>query len=278
MTTDDRPVGRVLSRREALGLLSAISAATLAACAPGQAATQPLAGTAAAQIPTPTAGALPTTAASGVPAATATAANAAGLPACVVRPAQTEGPYFVDEKLNRTDIRTDPSDGSVKDGAPLQLTINVSQLSGSACTPLAGTAVDIWHCDAQGLYSDVTDRSFNTVGKKFLRGYQVTNLDGAVRFTTIYPGWYQGRTVHIHFKIRTDPGSASGAEFTSQLYFDDSLSDQVFAQAPYASKGQRGTRNADDAIYAQGGDQLLLQVTQTDQGYAAVFDIGLLSG
>jgi protocatechuate 3,4-dioxygenase beta subunit len=154
-----------------------------------------------------------------------------------VRPALTEGPYFVDEMINRSDIRSDPSDGSIKEGTPLNLTLYVSQINGSGCTPLAGAQVDVWHCDAAGVYSDASDPGFNTKGQKFLRGYQVTDANGMAKFTTIYPGWYQGRAVHIHFKIRTDPSSASGYEFTSQWFFDETLTDQVHAQQPYAAKG-----------------------------------------
>src|SRR3989442_1083318 len=129
------------------------------------------------------------------------------LPPCIVRPEQTEGPYFVDDRLNRSDIRSDPSDGSVKEGLPLQLALRVHEIRGQACTPLPGAMVDIWHCDALGVYADVRDRFFDTRGKKFLRGYQVTDAAGTVRFLTIYPGWYPVRTVHIHFKIRTHPES-----------------------------------------------------------------------
>ncbi|MDZ7959840.1 MAG: intradiol ring-cleavage dioxygenase [Aulosira sp. DedQUE10] len=203
---------------------------------------------------------------------------ASSLPACIVKPEQTEGPYFVDEKLKRSDIRSDPSDGSVKAGVPLQLTLRVSQVNNTACKPFANAIVDIWHCDAQGIYSDVEDRGFNTIGKKFLRGYQVTDANGTVQFTTIYPGWYQGRTVHIHFKIRTDGTSKQSYEFTSQLYFDDSISDQVYTQQPYTSKGQRTLKNAQDGIFNDGGEQLLLNLTKTSQGYAATFDIGLQRG
>jgi hypothetical protein len=121
--------------------------------------------------------------------------------------------------------------------------------------------VDVWHCNALGVYSDVSDPSFNTSGQKFLRGYQVTVNDGVARFTTIYPGWYQGRAVHIHFKVRSSASSGSAYEFTSQLFFDDALTDRVHAQQPYASKGQRDLRNSQDGIYNQGGSQLLLTVT-----------------
>jgi protocatechuate 3,4-dioxygenase beta subunit len=181
----------------------------------------------------------------------------------------------VDEKLNRSDIRSDPSDGSVKHGAPLHLVFHVSRINGASCTPLTGATIDLWHCDALGVYSDVTDPSFSTVGKKFLRGYQVTDANGTVNFVTIYPGWYPGRTVHIHFKIRTDSASQQGYEFTSQLYFDDALTDQIHAQAPYAAKGQRTQRNAQDGIFQGGGQQLMLQLTKDAVGYVGTFDIGL---
>jgi protocatechuate 3,4-dioxygenase beta subunit len=196
-------------------------------------------------------------------------------PACVVRPEQTEGPYFVDEMLNRSDIRSDSSDGSVKEGVPLRLVFNVSQIDGSSCTPLAGAFVDVWQCDALGVYSDVQDPGFDTTGEKFLRGYQVTDVNGAAEFMTIYPGWYQGRTVHIHFKVRADPASQQGYEFTSQLYFDDSITDQVHAREPYAAKGQRTLKNDGDGIFQNGGSQLMPQLAEEGEGYVATFNIGL---
>jgi protocatechuate 3,4-dioxygenase beta subunit len=163
----------------------------------------------------------------------------------------------------------------VKPGAILQLTFNVSRITNGTCTPLAGAQVDIWQCDALGIYSDVIDPRFNTIGQRFLRGYQVTDALGRARFTTIYPGWYQGRTVHIHFKIRTNPSSGQDYEFVSQLYFDDALTDQVHSNEPYASKGPRTLRNSDDWIFRRGGQQLMLEAVESGQGYAATFDIGL---
>ena len=100
-------------------------------------------------------------------------------------------------------IRSQNIDEFDKEGIPVTLTLNISQVDGQSCIPLAGATVDIWHCDALGVYSDVSDAGFETVGQKFLRGYQTTGETGAVQFSTIYPGWYSGRTVHIHLKIRT---------------------------------------------------------------------------
>ncbi|HEV8191892.1 MAG TPA: hypothetical protein VGP82_10470 [Ktedonobacterales bacterium] len=159
-------------------------------------------------------------------------------------------------------------------GVPLRLVFRASQVS-NCCAPLSGAIVDTWQCDALGIYSDVTDPGFTTIGRTFLRGYQVTNASGAVQLTTIYPGWYQGRTVHIHFKIRTAASSEASHEFTSQLLFDDTLTDRVHAQLPYASKEQRTRRNDGDAIYRGGGSQLLLTCTREGQGYTATFGIGL---
>jgi protocatechuate 3,4-dioxygenase beta subunit len=288
---DDEPVGRVLTRREMLKLLAALGAAAATGCAPRLTGSD---GATATAIPPTVAGATTapatavgaTTGATGSAATvtvgpTATAESAAAatvLPTCVVRPEQTEGPYFVDVQLDRSDIRADATGGEARPGVPLALTFNVSRIDAAACALLAGAVVDVWHCDAAGVYSGVDDNNFgNTAGQTFLRGYQVTDANGVAAFTTIYPGWYQGRTVHIHFKIRTEEGGAS-YEFTSQLYFDDALSDQVFAAEPHAAKGERGTRNDNDGIYGDGGDLLTLNVTPSGDGYAAVFDIGLQMG
>lgn len=209
MDFDDIPIGRVLTRREALAFLGATGALVFLGCSDS-------------------------TAASSDPSNTSSS--------CVVRPELTEGPYYA---------------------------------ASNACSPLAGAIVDVWHCDALGVYSDVSDPSFNTSGKKFLRGYQVTGSDGVARFTTIYPGWYQGRAVHIHFKVRSAASASSAYEFTSQLFFDDALTDQVHATEPHASKGQRTLRNSGDAIYNDGGSQLVLDVAATADGYAATFNIAL---
>jgi protocatechuate 3,4-dioxygenase beta subunit len=293
MDNDDRQIGRVLSRREVLALLGTAGATLLVGCGPtqsgqsGSTAVTALPTTAAAVATTapPTAAAAtpalnaeaatavamtgnPTAAPAAAEVATTVATNVATVPACVVRPEVTEGPYYVDENLVRSDIRSDPSTGAVREGTPFVLTFNVSKLSNGSCTAFEGATVDIWHCDAAGQYSDVSDRGFNTKGQKWLRGSQVTDANGKATFTTIYPGWYSGRAVHIHFKVHPDTSKV----FTSQLFFDQALSEQVFAQAPYASKGTPDTLNSTDNIYQ---DLMLLTVTKTDQGYAATFDIGV---
>jgi protocatechuate 3,4-dioxygenase beta subunit len=136
--------------------------------------------------------------------------------------------------------------------------------------------VDIWHCDAQGEYSGVSDPGSDTSGQDFLRWYQRTDANGAVQFQTIYPGWYSGRAVHIHFTIRTQGADGGDYQFTSQFFFDDTLTDQVHALEPYASKGQRDTRNSNDNIFSGGGDQLLLNLQgDTTSGFTGSMNIGL---
>lgn len=285
-----------LTRREALeGIGVAAIAVLVSACGGGS-------GGGASATPTasavPSATTAPTASPTSAPPATATgtaqAASPTGTPSptqtpspgslsCVVSPAETEGPYFVDERLNRSDLTSGTTRVEVLDGLPLRLQVGVYTVSGDTCTPLAGAQVDIWHADSAGVYSDIQAQS--TVGQTFLRGYQITDQNGAVGFDTIYPGWYPSRTVHIHFKVRTF--SASGAqsfEFTSQLFFDDTLTDTVFANAPYNSRGQRDTRNAADMVYNTGtvgalpaGSALLLDVrpASAGAGYVGTFTIGL---
>ncbi len=268
MDDDDAPVGRILRRREVLALFGAAGAVLLAGCSDDNKASQSTAAATQAR----SADTAPTSIAT-APASAASGGSGAvvAVPACVVKPALTQGPYFVDEKLNRADIRSDPGTGTVKQGAPLTLTFNVSKVANNACAVLSGASIDVWHCDALGVYSDATDPGFNTKGQKFLRGYQVTDQSGKATFTTIYPGWYQGRAVHIHFKIRN-----GNSEFTSQLFFDDALSAQVFAQAPYAQKGSSGwLKNSGDDIFRQSNNLLTLQVTKSGEAYAATFDIGM---
>jgi protocatechuate 3,4-dioxygenase beta subunit len=208
---------------------------------------------------------------------TATTTTTTGNSSCVLTAALTEGPFFVDEKLNRSDIRTDPTTGVVSAGIPLALTFNVERVASSACTPLTGAYLDVWHCDSTGTYSDVSGSS-----KKFLRGYQVTDGNGIAAFTTIYPGWYSGRAVHIHFKLRLYAGTTKTYEFTSQFFFDDTLTDSVYTQSPYSSRGTRDTRNASDGIYNSLSTTdkagLTLQTSKTTDGYAGVINLGVTVG
>jgi protocatechuate 3,4-dioxygenase beta subunit len=248
---DDEPVGHVLSRREIIKLLSVAGG-----WAGGSLAASGFAGS---QIAKAQPGA-------GAPS------SPISLPGCVARPAQTEGPFFVDEKLNRSDIRSDPSTKAISSGLPLRLKFVVSTV-GKTCAALSGALVDVWHCDAVGRYS--AENRNDTAGQQFLRGSQLTDSKGVAQFLTIYPGWYPGRAVHIHFKIRLISGSNVTHEFTSQLFFDDAFTDKVFKRAPYSSRGERTQRNTNDGIFGNGGNQLLLEVKQDGAGYAGTFDIGM---
>jgi protocatechuate 3,4-dioxygenase beta subunit len=133
---------------------------------------------------------------------------------CVMTPAKTVGPYFVDEKLQRSDVRSNTGDGAVQAGVPLTLRMFVFD-AGRDCAPVQGATVDIWHVNAICLYSDVAQNG--TSGQNWLRGFQTKDADGLVTFRTIWPGWYTGRAVHIHFKVRVSNGSATTLEFTSQM-------------------------------------------------------------
>jgi protocatechuate 3,4-dioxygenase beta subunit len=236
---------RPLSRREALALLGASGAALAAGMTPRPGCAQSTSGGA--------------------------------VPACIARPEQTEGPFFVDAALNRSDIRSDPRTGENRAGVALRLTFLVSQLTGTNCAPLPDARVDVWHADATGRYSDVRGSGFgpSSAGQQFLRGYQLTDGAGSAQFLTIFPGWYGGRAVHLHFKIRPAPASAPRLAFTSQLYFDAALTARVFALEPYATRGQRWLRNDEDGIFRDGGRQLLLAAEPDGPGYAAAFAVGL---
>jgi protocatechuate 3,4-dioxygenase beta subunit len=246
---DDAPVGRILNRRKALAMFGAAGVTFTAV------------GVAVATADSATADTI-----------TANGAEGSAVD-CVAKPEMTEGPYFVDEGLNRSDIRIDTSDGSVVAGTTFTLVLRVSQLVNCVRKPLPGATVDIWHCDAAGIYSDIAAEG--TTGKDFLRGYQVTNNGGVVKFTTVLPGWYQGRTVHTHVKIRTTGTDGNAYEFTSQLYFTEDFKTVYLAKAPYAAKGTPDTTNDTDMHYADIGDQMLLKTAPSGNGYAASFSIAL---
>jgi protocatechuate 3,4-dioxygenase beta subunit len=196
--------------------------------------------------------------------------NLAGLfddtSACALTPEETEGPYYFDTDSIRSDIRED------REGVALRLAIRVRD---AACEPLRNAVVDIWHCDALGTYSGFEAASAGGPGGGFgsgptdeegyLRGAQVTDSDGIVEFTTIYPGWYTGRTVHIHAKVHVDTATV----LTTQLYFDEEITAAVYEQEPYSSDTERDTFNDTDGVF---DEQLLLDLSERDDGY-----LGLIS-
>ena len=173
---------------------------------------------------------------------------------CTLTAQQTEGPYYFDADKIRSDI----TEG--RPGTPLRLAVRVREAG--ACTALANAVVDVWHCDAGGVYSGFDAGE----GERFLRGAQVTGRDGIVEFETIYPGWYQGRTIHIHAKVHLDGQTA----LTTQFYFDDDVSDAVMATSAYAGHGERDQRNDSDGIF---DERLLLKLGRDGEGYVGAISL-----
>jgi protocatechuate 3,4-dioxygenase beta subunit len=196
-------------------------------------------------------------------------------------PGLTEGPYWVDGQVERVDVRTDSATGTQQPGLPLYLGLTLSQLSDTApytITPLDGAKVDIWSANAQGVYSDESVEG--TTGRDYLRGYQISNSHGVVEFLTIYPGWYSGRTPHIHVRVRTyDKTGTQTYNWTSQFFFDENTTNAVYASnAAYSRPTPRDTTNATDNIFtgasangsppSEAGDYMLLKLA--DDGTHAV--------
>ncbi len=199
------------------------------------------------------------------------------LRADTVTPCATQGPFWVDEQLLRQDVRTDPANNNaVQSGLPLRLNINVSTLNASGTpSPLQNAWVDIWHANGAGSYSDVSGSGNpNNVGQKWLRGYQITDGHGNVRFITVYPGWYIGRAVHIHVRIRTFSGTTATTNFTTQFFFNETTNAAVFARLAsiYNHSGTR-TLNSTDGIYNSVGSQMLLRMADDNSHAVASFNI-----
>ncbi len=232
-----------------------------------------------------------------------------GANTCTLTATTTQGPYYFDADRIRSDIREN------KAGTRLRIVIRVQD--SEACTPLRNAVVEIWHCDAGGLYSGAESLSATAGGertpsggavppmpsrmpgpqpsggtpaagghsgpagggpggddqsaadlkttddKRYLRGAQVTNADGIVQFTTIWPGWYRGRTVHVHAMVHVNDARV----LTTQMMFDDRLNDRIFAAAPYTSHTGRDTTNQIDSVY---NDSMLLKITQDGDGWLGV--------
>jgi protocatechuate 3,4-dioxygenase beta subunit len=197
---------------------------------------------------------------------------------CTLTATTTQGPYYFDADKIRSDIRED------RQGTRLRLAIKVQD--SETCQPRTNAVVEIWHCDAAGLYSGAESLSTGggqraggapngasnnggagdltpTDDKRYLRGAQVTNSDGIVQFTTIWPGWYRGRTVHIHAMVHV----SNARVLTTQVMFDEALNTKVFGAAPYSQHTGRDTFNNNDSIYR---DSMLVKVAAEDDGYLGV--------
>ena len=154
---------------------------------------------------------------------------------CVLTPSVIEGPYYLNLNLLRTDIT---------EGQPgLKSRLNLHVVRASDCTPIQNAAVDLWHNNAPGIYSGFANQG--TQGQTWLRGVQFTDANGTAFFDTIYPGWYPGRTTHMHLKVRP-PGAT---QLTTQLYFPQGLSRRIYKLAPYNAHGQNPTNNGSDPFF-----------------------------
>jgi protocatechuate 3,4-dioxygenase beta subunit len=238
MTDDDPRDERALTRRESLLGLGGIAAAALGA-----------------------GGALGALDGDAQAAGSGPAAVVSGLVTCVLTPELTAGPFILDGDKVRRDIREG------RPGARLELATTVVDVS--TCKPIRGAAVDVWHCDAGGAYSGFAQEG--TEGETFMRGIQRTDRKGVARFTTVYPGWYSGRTVHIHVQVST----GGNVLHTGQLFFPERLTDAVFRRAPYNRRPNRDTRNATDSIFRNGGARSMLRLARQGSGYVGRITMGI---
>jgi protocatechuate 3,4-dioxygenase beta subunit len=249
----------LLSRRQAMGLFAGLGAGVVAAACSGGSSSKDASSSA-------------STRASSAGASGTTASSAA----CVLTPEATEGPFYLD--LDK--VRSDITEG--REGTPLDLKITVVDATG--CTPIKDAAIDVWHCDAGGVYSGFSQAGAGGPGggpgggqsttddQTFLRGTQVTDANGLGAFRTIYPGWYRGRAVHIHTKVHV----GGSVVHTGQLFFDDALTDQVYGSAPYSSRGTPDVRNSADDIYRDAGAaSAVLAMTPSGNGYVGDINVGV---
>jgi protocatechuate 3,4-dioxygenase beta subunit len=185
---------------------------------------------------------------------------ASGQITCVLTPELTEGPYYIaNEKVRR----------NITEGKPgVPLTLKTTVLDASSCKPIKNAAVDIWHADAGGVYSGFGQGASN---RTFLRGIQRTDTTGVATLQTIYPGWYQGRAVHIHVKVHV----GGNVVHTGQFFFPETLTDVVYKRSPYNARPNRDVRNADDSIFRNGGDKGLLHLKKSGSGYVATITAGV---
>jgi protocatechuate 3,4-dioxygenase beta subunit len=291
MNEDVRQSRARISRRRALGLGGTVGLGALVAACTGASSTDGTADGAAGGAATPSASPSPLSPSSTAPSDVLALLDGANT--CVAAKEETQGPYWFDVDSIRSDLRED------RPGTPLALAVRAHDLSrctnGAAPTAIPDSVVEIWHCDAGGAYSGfesasqggpgggpgggsggTSDGSYSagdseaspTDDGTYLRGAQVADRNGVVQFTTIYPGWYRGRTVHIHLKLHVDRKTV----VTTQLYFDEAVNDAVFATEPYDEHTGRETRNEDDSIYDPSG---LVTVRRTASGYLGVINVGV---
>ncbi len=288
LNEDVRRSRLVISRRRALSLGGTIALGSLlAACTSDEASSTRAARGSASPVGTPIASPSSTP----LPTAAITAADSdlvAALDAartCSPTPEQTEGPFWFDVDSIRTDIRED------RPGPALELAFRVHDVSacsdGGQAVPVSNAVVEIWHCDAGGRYSGFESGSAGrgggtsdgdySVGDReaapsddgtYLRGAQVADRNGIVQFTTIFPGWYRGRTAHVHLKVHVSRESV----LSTQVYVPDEVAEQVYALDPYRDHTGRDTYNADDFLFS---DDAVLTVSQVDDRHRGLINLGI---
>lgn len=225
-----------VTRREALGIIGAAAGLLAGACG-SESPTSP---------------------------STTTTTTATGA-TCVVTPSETVGPYPSLTDLFRSDIREG------KSGLPVTLTITVVNTN-NACAAVPNANVEIWQCDAEGHYSQYSQQGYDGRSQTFLRGIQTTDSNGRVTFTTVYPGWYQGRATHIHVEVTVNGASVK----VTQIAFPDATTAAVYGTGVYAARGQNPTSNSRDNIFADSIASELATVSgDTTNGYTATFAIGI---
>jgi protocatechuate 3,4-dioxygenase beta subunit len=244
-------VDKEISRRQAIGLLAVAGAGVMLGCGGGTKTST----------------------------ATTTTATATSNTSCTVTPEGEEGPYFVDDSATgfaRSDIRSNLDGTNTQSGIPLTLSIYAND-SENSCAAMANVQIDIWHCNGSGIYSaeDVED----TTGETWLRGYQITDAYGLASFKTIVPGWYAGRTTHIHLRLRsTYDSTTTGGTNTTQLFFPQDVIDTINTTiSPYSAEGTNPTTNASDHVYSgeTDGANLLTLSGDNTNGYTATIKINL---
>jgi protocatechuate 3,4-dioxygenase beta subunit len=182
-----------------------------------------------------------------------------------VSPSETEGPFGSITQVVRSDIRENLL------GIPLVLALNVVNVN-NGCSPVANANVEIWQCDAEGRYSEYAQGSFDGRSQTFLRGVQTTDAGGRVTFTTIYPGWYQGRATHIHVEVRMNGRSIK----VTQIAFPESVNAQVYRTGAYAAHGQNPTSNSGDMVFADSlSSELAVLSGDPSSGFQSTFTVGI---
>ena len=187
-------------------------------------------------------------------------APAASAVSCVLTPELTEGPYYISgERLRR----------NITEGRPgTRLDLHLFAVDATTCRPIKGAIVDIWHADASGTYSGF---GAGASSRTFMRGIQKTDGNGLAVFRTVYPGWYQGRAVHVHVKVHV----GGNVVHTGQLFFSDTLTDAVYKRLPYSRRPSRDVRNIQDSIYQSGGSRSVLALKRKGTGYVGSLTMGV---